>query len=684
MDFFSSDKFEKWCWIELIGFDNTSPDYGVSDFLDRAGFLPTGVTFLLPWLGFVFDHTDLEQEKPIATANCSYLGHEYCPERRRQDWTTRQLKGLIDALHTRGVKVYLSYFNLSSYTDDADVSVSDPFHARHPEVLEKGTTFCGSVNVLKRLNDGTYYEDILQEKTIKVLEDYTFDGLQIADGISSARLTLPNCIDRDDLLAQFSEATGIQVPADADPTTYIQENCYLDWAYFNTKRWKRFFEKFYKRLSSAGKQAFFNNAWTCGPFDALYRYGVDYRPMPSLGATHCMAEDVSAGIAILSDQQNGYLMTDEERRRMHYYFLSKLMFTKASMDTVHVCPLVNIHDNMEQWGVLEHMPASMVRAAASNMNTYIYTSSGVQPIIHGPYYCLCDSLSSQDWDFIRATWNNAFTQDVYGAAGVTVVWSDERVDRELQQFRLERRTPTVQIVTELLYASAPISGVVRVEDIPHMPEPMGFYSGTLLVTNPDLLSEEELTQIVGCGHILLAICPADKLPGGFTVLVRERNSFADIVLAVHGSSTREELVITNNASYEFDSKKDQEPLNGLWTHFLAHRPYSNEFWIACSDVIAELSGAPILRMEVTTEFGVRRRICKSICIQKDDPARCRIILTNDDYWYNHPQINLGRKIQTAVCPTKYPGYKVSVKGSALTTLVPCRGVEIIDVTLAPQ
>ena len=679
MNFYLSDNFQKWCWMELIGFDNTASDYGVSDFLQRTGFLPTGVSLLLTWVGFVFAHKGLEKETVLSPYECSYSGHASCPERTRQEWTNYQLRGLIDTLHKHGVKVYLSFFNISG---SVSKGIRDSFHERHPEVCEKNQK--STVNMLKRLKDGSYYEDIFQEKAVKTLVDYGFDGIQLADGLSSPRLTLMASIDRDDMLQQFTENTGVEVPEDIEPTTYILENCYTEWVYFHANRWERFYEKFYKRLSDAGKEAMFNNAWTSGPFDALYRYGVDYRPLPKKGATCCMAEDVSAGVPILSEEDNLYLMTDEERRRVQYQFVAKLMLLRACMPGASVCPLTNIHDTNEQWSVLDHMPTAMIRVAATNMNTYIYEGKDTKPIIKGPFYCLCDSLRASEWDFIRRAWNSAYTEDAYATAGVTLVWSDERLDKEIKSFYQERRTPTTQILSELLYASAPVNAVVRMEQLLQMPKPMGMYSGALLVTNPDLLASHELTQIIESDRVIFAICPVANLPKDFYVMVREKNSFGDMVLAVKGVLPDEEIVVENPAEYCFDSKKDREALNGIWTHSLSHRPYSNEFWIACADVIANLSGAPVMKKEVITEFGIRRRVCKYICVQSQDVNKCRVILFNDDYWYNLPKIDLKRKIRKAICLTKYPEYQVSVTDTVLSTRVACRGAEIIDVEFEPE
>jgi len=40
------DGQSRWFWIELIGFDNQLPDFGVREALDRAGFVPEVVALL--------------------------------------------------------------------------------------------------------------------------------------------------------------------------------------------------------------------------------------------------------------------------------------------------------------------------------------------------------------------------------------------------------------------------------------------------------------------------------------------------------------------------------------------------------------------------------------------------------------------------------------------------------------
>lgn len=672
MNLFSG--FKKWCWIELIGFDNTKEDYGVSSFLERAGFQPDGVSLLLSWLGFVFDH-DLTYERELKSGECSYVGHPYSPERKRQNWTNFELKGLISELHKKGIKVYLSFFNYASYPDDDGKIVIDKFHKEHPEVYDKDTEPPYiSVNMLKRLSDGSFYEDELQKRTVEVLCDYDFDGIQIADGISSGRLTVPASLCYDDIVKQFEEETQIKIP-EKNTKEYILSNCHIDFLKFLSSRWETFFKKFKTRLEENGKTAYFNNAWTSCPFDAFYRYGVDYSGIDKLHFDGCVFEDVSGSVSILASEHNGYLMTDEERRRVYYWFLSKLMLTKANLKNTEIIPLSSIHDNMEQWGVFEHMPTYMTLYIASNLNTLIYTEKGSQPIIDGAFFTLSDSLNKEDWTKIRNIWNTAYTPDIYGNSGVTLLYSDKAIQREVDAFIKSRTLPTPQILAELKYAATPVNAVVREEDIENMPSPFGVYSGAILIVNPECFDKETLEKAYSSGRDVFVISSSENVPDGFTSLVEEKNSFGPMVLSVNRKTDRKAITLENTKDYSFD----KEPLDALWTHSLKHKEYLRDFWIECAYAITELTNSPSINKDIVTEYGVRRRVCKYICSQLKDENRCRLTIINDDYWYNLPTVTFDKEIKKATALTKYKGYKVATDKNSLTVFSTLRGAEIIDI-----
>ena len=673
MDVFRSEDFRKYTWIELTGFDRESPDYGVGDFLSRAGFKPTGVSFLLFWLGFVLSHEGLETEKKLSIAEDSYAAHPFAPERPRQDWTNLELKGLIDELHRHGISVLVSFFGSSSFTDDDGNYVTHPFFEgieRRMRETDRNGNPGGGINMLKRLPDGTYFSDLMIEKTVRAMNDYGFDGIQIADGISSPRVALEQADFSDDLVSRFSAKTGIEIPADAENTgAWIWENHRLDWIYFNTGEWEQFYLKFMKALNAAGKYAVFNSAWTRDPFEAMYRYGVDYRKVIRTGVRGCMVEDTSAGLAILAAQDNLYLMTDEQRRRVHYEFLTVLMLNRACMKGIDITPLAGVHDTMEQWGVLEHMPTAMTRNVMNNLCTYLIDDKGMKPVTDGPYFCLSDGLSASDWAFIKDQWNIGAIENATGVNGATLIWSDARVDNELSAFTADRTTPTHRLVSELLYAGAPVYSVARIEHLQYV-------KGDIIVTNPGLLPEAELENVLGYknGAIFLIGVGAER--DGFWAVCRENNTFGGIALTVNRSS--ECRMVENDAEYDFDPVKGLEKVMCIWTHPLAFRPVSDEFFLNCADSITEMSGAANVLLEVMSDSGKRRRPCKCVVVNTGEKS-AHVLVTNDDYYYNIPEIDLKRRIRSVKCLTKYNGYKVWTKDGMFRMRIPGRGAEALEV-----
>ena len=692
--FFRKDSpFQKWVWIELIGFDNELPDFGVSDYMKRCKFIPDGVSLLLYSIGFVLRHEGLDHEQALSPCEQSYGGHPHSVERSRQNWTNYQLKSLIKELQRYGCKVYLSIFNVYQYTSDLGETVGEDYFENKAylhETLRDGRQQ-KSIGMLKRLEGGQFFEDELQSKTIRALSDYNFDGIQIADGISSPRVSLQEGDFSDDMVEQFLNHSGVDLPggmtanADGDAAAmrsraeWIWQEHRGEWICFYTDRWGQFFAKFVQRLHAAQKTAIFNSAWTRDPFEAMYRYGVDYRKVANTGIDGCMVEDVSPGLAILSEQDNGYLMNDEQRRRLHYEFLTALMLNRAAMPALCITPLAGIHDTMEQWGVLEHMPTSMTRNVMSNLNTYLHAEGRLKPITDGPFFCLSDGLGEADWNFIRKNWEIGYTKNAESVCGATLIWSDNRLDQELDAFIQFRRTPTHRLVSELLYAGAPVSAVARIEDLEYV-------TGTILVTNPDLLPTKELGAVLSYQHGPVVLIGSQEQ--GFSSrsildAVVENNPFGGIRLQVAGSGEqRSPVIIENNQRYTFDPKYDMEAVGGLWTHPLEFAPVSPAFFAACAEWIVRVSKAPVIAAQSVSETGLPRQVCKYIAVQVAENTY-RVFISNDDYYYNHPKLDMGREIKRVSCLTKYPGYKVNFHGSSFSARIPGRGMEAFEVCVQP-
>jgi len=669
----------------LIGFDHTQPDFGVKEYLENCGFIPDGISLLMTWIEFPLSHSGLTEEKKLAPCECSYGAHPYSPQRPRQDWTNYQLAALIRELHKYGIKVYLCFFNITSYEDEAGQKVIGNFCKDHLYLCEttRSGKQLGTINVLKRMSDGRFFEDIFQERTVTTLTDYDFDGIQIADGISSGRLSLQEGDYSDDMVEQFLHETGLTLPceiaavAEHDEESSLrraawiwQENRYA-WIRFHCNRWEKFYCKFAARLKKAGKEAVFNNAWTRDPFEAIYRYGVDYRKLKDLGFCGCMPEDVSAGLAILSQEDNGYLMTDHQRRQIHYDFLAALMQIRAAMPKLKITPLAGVHDTMEQWGVLEHMPTSMSRNVFCNLNTMFWNGQKTVPITDGPWFCLSDSLSREQWSFIQKNWDIGNAGIPHSAAGFAWLWSDTLLDREVKQFIERRNTPGHFLLSSLLAAGAPLHTILRTEDL------SGF-TGDILAPNPGLLTQDTINQLMqyNRGIVWLIGEPGEWLKlYPIKQLLEEKNDFGGIILGqlnAKGCDTSQKEIFVNTAEYHFNPRTSPEAVGGLWTHPLAYPPISSAFFRAASQLMYKAAGCP--------KIVLREESCEILSLQMD-ASRWRVYVANDDYYYNIPSINMGsgRKIISVERLTGYKGYPVPFDGEVFRCRIPGRGMEIFEV-----
>ena len=186
--------------------------------------------------------------------SASYLGNHYVEKKQPGPaWTKYQLKTVIDGLHAHGVKAHFSIFPNSR---------DDFFHkewlGEHPEAAMAVANSWDRhpiINPLKRLNDGSYYEDFLVRKMVEVCSDYGFDGCHLVDGYNHGWMQLCHGDYSDDMVAQFVEHGGVALPKDVLEAcggdvakvkargAWIWGNQRRAWIDFHVDRWERYFRK---------------------------------------------------------------------------------------------------------------------------------------------------------------------------------------------------------------------------------------------------------------------------------------------------------------------------------------------------------------------------------------------------------------------------------------------------------
>jgi len=639
------DGFRNAVWIELIGFDNEAADYGVADYLSKTGFVPDVISFHLTSISFMLTHKGMEKEHRLPTYACSYVGHAGNDDRHRQEWTNYQLRGLIDELHSSGIKVYVSMFDFDYDPKLPEYSI---FGEEHPElrtVTNKNETL-KLLHMLNSFDDGTTLADFFIKKLREVIRDYSLDGVQVADGVSSPRVSLQKGDYSHQTTSRFFKEYGITPPENCidvcSRAEYIFKNHRPEWIAFYRRHWSEFMAKVIEGIHAEGAKADFNSAWTRGPIEAIYRYGTDYKAYERAGADAFVVEDVAGDLFFLSNRDNGFDMPHERRKFVHYEFESIMLQLRAWLPKLMLTPLAPIRDTLEQWDVIHHMPASMQRSVSVNLNNYYIDETGrFVPTVNGPHFCLGDGLKAHEWDYIRMMWDNAYTEKVEDVLGVTVVWSDKVCEKELDLLISGRYWYSGKWMSELLCRGGAVHKITRIENL-------GAVKGPILVINPMLFDEDEKAMI-------------DDYRGGEVLT----------------------LGLANENTVEFSAMPDKkltveplydvvDPYDAIWTNSLIFTEIDPDFVTEVAAYINNMCALPTL----TEDFGA----CH-INEVKTSENTSRIFIDNEEYWYALPTVHLKRKIKDISFVTKPECYPIKRPDDySFIIRIPGFGMDIVEVT----
>lgn len=614
-NYFNKDNksFHNSIWIELIGFDKDAPDFGLEEYFKTTGFIPDSVSLHLTSINFVNTHKGMDEEYVLPPYACSYAGHAQNDLRWRQDWTNYDMRALIKALQGYGVKVFASFFDLNA-------DGGEPFCDMHPELVAVSTDPTSpekGILMIKHFKDGSYYEDYLRKMLIKTVNDYGFDGVQLADGISSPRNAIWFADFSDDVLEQ----SGIEIPEGEERVNYIQTQKRQEWIAFYRKRWGEFLTKIIRALKENGTLVAVNSAWTRDPVEALYRYGADYRVIDEAGADYFVVEDVSSDLAILATEDNhGYKFSYDERKMIHYEFIANLMSINAQLKNMQITPLFMIWDNQEQWNVIHHAPTTMQRAAAANFSHFYIKDGKAEPITDGPHFCLGDALKADDWKFIRLCIDNGYTPEAIKAEGATFIWSAEKAEKELSEFVKKGLWHSAKWLAVLMRSGAAVANIADITDIKKL-------EGDIVIANYELLDDEEKNII-------------DSYKNGRVIKV----SYTDLKKC--------ENTLTPDAPG--------------WPRPLKFGDVPCEYVNECVEKINEGINA-VLTFE--------KEECNITEVKTGDNTAV-IFVENNEYYYALPVVETKRKIKNVKIITKPEGYPLRYGENFFKVRVPGRGIDI--------
>jgi len=401
-------------WVELIGFDNSKPDYGVGEYLGRMKMKPEVISLLLNDDNLALKHhAGSTNDFPLPLLCCSYNARPFNPERRRQNWTANQLKGLVAELKRHGVSPFASFFSR---------------HGKYPAEQAVAETA------------GT--------QLAAFLSDFGFAGLHGSDGYAPPRYVLPEC--------QGKERVRIA----------------REYARRYADNWRTIVSK----LKPLGLKCWINTCWTRDPYEALYRYGVDYRLLAKTGVDGFVVESSAAAQSI--ENWNFQASAPIDRS------MAMLMRLRACVPDLPFVLLHAINDGTEQWSALRHAPTRTASEAYMLGSVFF----GRRRALDGFLACLADGITADEWNTLNRIWRIAFTP-AKDPLGLRVVWSDRAFDREFEECVVSGDASSNTLVAELIHNGALLNASVSVADA------IADKSLPILVANPEFFPPEELAAL---------------------------------------------------------------------------------------------------------------------------------------------------------------------------------------------
>ena len=656
---------ERWLWIELIGFDNRDPGASVRAFLDNCGFAPDGISLLIATPDFVHTHAGMEREVVFPPDYCSYGGKPHNSERQRQEWTNWQLLALVEALRIRGIRVCFANLNIFASRIDG-ISYRSPWCDSHPELLEftRDGVAASCINPLKRLADGRWYEDVFVERLAAAVRDYGFDGYQVADGYSSPRQPIWLADYSDDMVAQFREATGLDLPAhaaDAGATRARADRIWQchrrAWCEFYACRFERFLGKICHAMHGLGREVCCNNAWARDPFEAYYRYGVDYRRLARAGVDRFLLETVGAGVSI--GAESGF------RADLRFELNFMLAEMKACLPGTPMLCLNGTGDTTESWDLLNHAPAVSEREIYTLGHLFVQEPGGLRRASAGPFVCLADGISATQWSWLRRNWEVAYGSAPKRTLGAAVLWSAAALDREFDEYLADRLLSRQRLAAELQARGAPLQVVAPSASLAAV-------RGCLLVPRPELLPTEELAAVLAYRHGPLVLIGRRELD-----LPPPDLEFAE------GAGARQLVCRIYHAGLPlavppFPPMAPAEPPPAPpdppdYLHGMFYRETNPAFLQACADLLVELTPTP--RVEDPAS-------ALRVLATEEEDGTIRVLVGNEDHIYAIGRLDLRRNVRDVRIASHYPGRPLLPDGRFLRVQVPPRGMIVLDVVPA--
>lgn len=638
-------------WMNLLGFDRNDPDKGVERFLEQTGFVPDGIAALLFHLDFVNLHCGMEEEYELFADNCAYYGIPRNTERERQPWTNYDLRELSQNLQKKGSGLYASL--LGHTTDNA-------FHrewvSEHPEI--RNHSRFGAENatyhfVLKRMSDGTYYEDFFVEKLCQVLVDYDLKGVHLADTICPGKGELLHRYEYStDFVEQFLAYSGKFLPQDIAETMgddrQDAEEKRADWIYghwreeliaFHSWRWEQFFSKVCARVHAIGKEVMVLGMYCTDPFETRYCMGIDLKRLIKSGVDYITANILPTSC---------YIQGKDERPYYFHRYMALAATTAAHLPKGHLVSMLGLQDATEEWSAMHDTPCLHEKDMYTMMAYQLVDEDGISRALDGYFLCLGDGISQNDWNWERERLETAMCGTVKQIISPTMLWSDYAHENMLHEYIHTRRWTPFKLFYELAEEGAHLAATVKAEGLKK-------HRGTLVIPNFDMLSEEEkkLVMAYDRGSVFCTASPCfDPAAYNIKPAVCFRDTFSTYPMQVFAWNCQISDAVKENIDRLLAEDDGIPNLEGDLTN-IAEPDYTLTDTLVFSKVSSgfKRAMAVLLNAIQETPFDIDK---PNLILQMEDGAY-RIYLFNDSMVkYHRASVHACQQIKDVKIISKYP------------------------------
>ncbi|MBE6929580.1 MAG: hypothetical protein E7463_04805 [Ruminococcaceae bacterium] len=507
-------------WTYMKCFDHRQNGFGVGEYLKLVNRRPDGFTILVCHPDFIHLHQGMAAEYTIPPDMCGDRGDPRKlsdADRERLSWTNYQFRDLVDEIHRFGCKVYLSVFGSYQY---------DLFHREwlsdHQELRLQNSEGTYELNALKRLEDGTFYEDFFRQKLVEVMQDFHLDGIHLCDLFCPLPNPLADCDYSTDMYEQFLSHTGIKPAPNIRHTlgddgtaarnlrkrwTWLHHRA--DWIRFYDWRWTGFFKKICSAMHAIGCEVSTLGMYVSDPFQSKYYMGLDVRHLAEAGVDYFTANVVATGCN----------MNNPAREPKFHRYMTIIPLMKALIPNTRLYQMLGIRDDAEEWDVLHHAPNQFERDVYTGLSYQLITGRGINRCIEMPFMTLGDSIDANDWQITNRYLDTAYSLKPDKVLSPVLYWSDSAFDAFLDVYIRTRRPSDAKLTAILEENGAFCGGVVRSEDL-------DAHDGPLFIPTFDLLPPSEIERLLSGNQPILAMAAADYvLPSGSaSVCIRDRFS----------------------------------------------------------------------------------------------------------------------------------------------------------------